>query len=158
LLPEGVGLNFGGIAKGWTADIAADEAVAAGLPWVIVGVHGNLKFAGDPPPLEIGVEDPADRSSLLTCFTLAQGALASSGTVDRSPGDGLHRLIDPRPGLPATTDVIQATVWAPTGAEAEVRAKWALLHGSSVAADIPCVLVTTGGEVIISFDTRGAAA
>jgi thiamine biosynthesis lipoprotein len=143
LLPEGVGLDFGGIAKGWTADIAADEAVAAGLPWVIVSVDGNLKFAGDPPPLEIGVEDPANRSSLLTCLTLSQGALASSGTVVRSP---------------TMTDVIQATVWAPTGAEAEVRAKWALLHGSSVAADIPCVMVTTGGEVIISFDTRGAAA
>ncbi len=158
LLPDGVGLDFGGIAKGWTADIAADDAVATGLPWAIVSAGGDLKFAGNPPPLEIGVEDPADHESLLTRLTLSEGALASSGTVGRAWGDGLHHLIDPRTGVPATTDVIQATVWAPSGAEAEVRAKWALLQGSSVAADIPCVLVTTGGDVIISFDIRGAAA
>jgi thiamine biosynthesis lipoprotein len=158
LLPEGVGLDFGGIAKGWTADIAADEAVATGLPWAIVSAGGDLKFAGNPPPLEIGVEDPQDRSVLLTRLTLSEGALATSGTVGRAWGDGLHHLIDPRTGVPAVTDVIAATVWAPTGADAEVLAKWALLQGSTVAADIPCVLVTSNGDVIISFDTRGAAA
>jgi FAD:protein FMN transferase len=155
LLPEGVGLDFGGIAKGWTADVAAAEALATGLPWVIVSGGGDLRLAGDLPPVDIGVEDPEDHDTLLARLTLTKGALATSGTLGRAWGDGLHHLIDPRTGVPATTDVVQATVWAPTCVEAEVSAKWALLTGSSAAEMMPCVLVTTDARVIISFDTTG---
>ena len=158
LVPEGVGLDFGGIAKGWTADMAAAEAVAAGLPWAIVSAGGDLRIAGDPPPSEIAVDDPEDGSIELTRLTLSEGALATSSTVARAWGEGLHHIIDPRSGAPSATDVIQSTVWAPTCAEAEVCAKWALLTGTSVAEKIPCVLVTSGGDVIISFATHGAAA
>jgi FAD:protein FMN transferase len=158
LLPEGVGLDFGGIAKGWTADEAAEAAVAAGLPWAIVSAGGDLRIAGDAPVLEIGVSDPEDFSSELTRLGLSEGGLATSSTLVRAWGDGLHHLIDPRTGIPATTDVVQATVWAPTAAEAEVRAKWALLTGTEVLKVSRCVLVTDKGDVMISFPIKGAAA
>jgi thiamine biosynthesis lipoprotein len=100
LLPEGVGLDFGGIAKGWTADIAAADAVAEGLPWAIVSAGGDLRIAGDAPALEIAVDDPEEGSIELTRLTLSEGALATSSTVGRAWGDGLHHIIDPRSGAP----------------------------------------------------------
>jgi hypothetical protein len=47
---------------------------------------------------------------------------------------------------------LQATVWAPTCAEAEVLATWALLRGPDAATHLPCALVVSSGDVIVSFD------
>ena len=60
--------------------------------------------------------------------------LATSGTsVHRWGGDseGRHHLIDPRTGLPAATDVVQATVLAGTAREAEALAKSAVILGTA---------------------------
>ena len=61
--------------------------------------------------------------------------MATSGTSRRRWGEELHHLIDPRSGLPAVTDLIEVSVIARTGVEAEVLAKTALLLGSSGAPD-----------------------
>jgi thiamine biosynthesis lipoprotein len=45
-------------------------------------------------------------------------------------GIWVHHIIDPRTGLPAVTDVLSATVVAPTALEAEAAAKAALILGS----------------------------
>lgn len=58
LLPEGVGLDLGGIAKGWTADLAAEAAVREGLPWSLVSAGGDLRIAGDAPLIDVAIEDP----------------------------------------------------------------------------------------------------
>jgi thiamine biosynthesis lipoprotein len=156
-LPEGVGLDLGGIAKGWTADLAATEAIVLGHTWAVVNAGGDVRIGGQAPPLDVAIEDPVDASSELARLTVSEGALATSSTIDRA-WDGFHQLIDPRTGASAVTDLVQATVWAPTCAEAEARAKWALLNGSSVASTIPCALVTEFDEVLMSFAPIGAAA
>jgi hypothetical protein len=53
--------------------------------------------------------------------------------------------------------VIQATVWAPTCAEAEVRSKWALLEGPSVLERMSAVLVMEDGRVVMSLEERRPA-
>jgi thiamine biosynthesis lipoprotein ApbE len=64
----------------------------------------------------------------------------------------LHHLIDPRTGRPSTGEVVQATVWAPTCAEAEVLAKWALLSGPRALDDVTGVLVLRDGRVLMNLD------
>lgn len=150
-LPEGVGLDFGGIAKGFTVDLAAEGAVACGLPWALVSAGGDLRLLGDAPPTEIAIEDPAETGSAATQVTLTGGALATSSVMARAWGDGLHHLIDPRTGAPSQTDAIQATVWAPTCAEAEVLAKWALLTGRDATRTHACAIVTVQGDLVMSF-------
>ena len=131
-LPEGVALDLGGIAKGWTADRAA-RCVATLLPWGIVDAGGDMRAIGHLPPegVEVAVEHPSDPRVEVLRLELTDGALATSSTVRRSWGPNLHHLIDPRTGRPAVTDVVQATVWEDTCAGAEVRAKAALLRGPS---------------------------
>jgi thiamine biosynthesis lipoprotein len=65
--------------------------------------------------------------------------VATSGIGRRSwiGPDGLraHHLLDPSTGRPAHTGVVQATALAPTAADAEVRAKAALLSGREGARE-----------------------
>lgn len=156
-LPEGVGLDLGGIAKGWTADLAAEEAVSAGLPWALVSAGGDLRIAGDAPVLDLLVEDPYERGGELATLRLASGGLATSTTVRRAWGDGLHHVIDPMTGAPADAPLVQATVWAPTCAEAEVLATWALLAGPEEAASVPGAFLTPEGDLLISVLQEVAA-
>ena len=148
-LPHGVGLDLGGIAKGWTVDLAAEAAIAAGLPWAIVNAGGDLRLAGTPPEegLEVAVEDPEDRSAELLHLRLRSGALATSSVTRRAWGPGLHHLIDPSTGLPSSGAVMQATAWAPTCTEAEVAAKDALLSGPAALQGTAGVLVLRDGDV-----------
>ena len=156
-MPEGVHLDLGGFVKGWTADVAAEQAVAAGLPWILVNAGGDLRLAGDAPGLDVGVEDPRDPENRLLRLRLSHGALATSSTRTRAWGDGEHHVIDPRTGEPASTGVIQATVWAERCADAEVLATAALLEGRSAARLHPSVLVTDQDEVIASAPVLEAA-
>lgn len=48
-LPGGVGLDLGGIAKGFTVDLAAAAALEAGLPWALVSAGGDLRLSGEAP-------------------------------------------------------------------------------------------------------------
>jgi thiamine biosynthesis lipoprotein len=153
LLPPGVSLDFGGIAKGWASDLAAEEAAQL-LPWAVVDAGGDLRLAGRAPPpggLEIAVEDPHDASAELLRLRLTDGGLATSSVTARAWGPGLHHLIDPRTGLPAGTGIVQATAWATTCAEAEVGSKWALLAGDAVLDRVPAILVRDDLEVVVSM-------
>ena len=115
----------GGIAKGWLADRCAER----------LGENALVNFGGDlcaRGPGTTGEGWPVgfgDRTLLL----LDMGA-ATSGIVKRSWGEGLHHLIDPRTGLPSTTDLEEISVLAQTGTDAEILAKTALLMGRAAAA------------------------
>ena len=150
-LPRDVGLDLGGVAKGWTVDIAVDAALRAGLPWALVNAGGDLRIAGGAPLLDIAIEDPGAPSEAAGWLHLASGALASSSTMRRAWGPGLHHIIDPRTGSPARSPVVQATVWAPTCAEAEILATWALLKGIDAIDTVPCALVIDEGDLIVNF-------
>jgi len=153
-LPEGVGLDLGGIAKGWTVDLAAEAAVEAGPPWALVNAGGDLRLAGAAPHdgIRVAVEDPDDPAEELMQLVLTGGAVATSSTSRRAWGPRLHHLIDPSTGAPAATGVIQASAWAPTCAEAEVISTWALLEGEGTLDRFPVVLVTDDGRVVTNLD------
>jgi thiamine biosynthesis lipoprotein len=150
-----VGLDLGGIAKGWTVDVAAEAAVACGLSWAMVNAGGDLRITGTTPAegLDVAIEDPEATEAEAGRVVLDTGALATSSVTRRAWGDGLHHLIDPSTGRPAVGPVLQATVWAPTCAEAEVRAKEALLQGGSYLDRGAGVLVLADGRILTNLTT-----
>jgi thiamine biosynthesis lipoprotein len=150
--PHGVGLDFGGIAKGWTVDLAL--RAAADLPWAVVNAGGDLAVRNVPDGFDVRVEDPLLPAEEAIRLTISDGALATSSVTARQWGPSLHHLIDPRTGRPAVTDVVQATAWASTCAEAEVGSKWALLGGIAVLDEVPAVLVMQGGDVVTSLSSE----
>lgn len=159
-LPAGVGLDLGGVVKGWTVDRAVDAALLAGSPWVLVVAGGDLRLEGSVPTggLEIAVEDPQAPDTEVGRVTISDGALATSCVTKRAWGPDLHHLIDPSTGTPAAGPVLQSTVWAPTCAEAEVRSKDALLLGADYLRRAPALLVLREGPVLTNFRTCERAA
>lgn len=154
-IPRDVALDFGGIAKGWTVDVAI-ERVAGLVPWVLVEAGGDLRVGGDVARrgLDIALEDPRDPHAEVLRFRLVEGALATSSVTRRAWGPGLHHLIDPRTAEPATTGVLQATCWAPTCREAEVGSTWALMSGRPVLDGISATLVLDDGTVITNMPSE----
>ncbi len=158
VLPPGVHLDLGGIAKGWCVDRAAEDAIGAGLPWVLVNAGGDLRLLGDAPPVDVDIEDPEVPAAELLRVTLRSGALATSSVCKRAWGPDAHHVIDPRTGAPARTNVLQATVWAPTCADAEIDATQALLLGTDAVHLFPATLVTRDGEILVSMRQEEATA
>lgn len=80
--------------------------------------------------------------------------MATSGIGRRSwldaAGRPAHHLLDPATGRPAFTGVVQATALAPTAAEAEARAKAALLSGPEGAS----AWLPHGGLVVLDDGTH----
>jgi thiamine biosynthesis lipoprotein len=148
-LPSATALDLGGVAKGWAVDLAVRAAVDAGLPWALVNAGGDLRLLGEVPEggIDVAIEDPDDAQVELARLWLTDGALATSSVTRRAWGPGLHHLIDPSTGRPADGSVLQATVWAPTCAEAEVAAKDALLSGEAALARSSAIVVLRSGEV-----------
>ena len=150
-IPEGAALDFGGIAKGWAVDRAAGKLPH--LRWAIVNAGGDLRVVGTPPRagLEIGIEDPHDASVEALRLGLSAGALATTSVTVRAWGQGNHHVIDPRTSLPAMTEVVQATVWGETCADAEVWSKAALLLGPEILDRVSASLVLASGEVVTNL-------
>jgi thiamine biosynthesis lipoprotein len=129
--PAGVELDSGGLAKGLFADLLA-EALAEHEAFAL-DCAGDVRVGGASDRRRpVFVESPFD-GSILHRFTLRRGAVATSGIGRRSwhgpDGSPRHHLLDPATGEPAFTGIVQATAIAPTGLEAELRAKAAILSG-----------------------------
>jgi FAD:protein FMN transferase len=153
LLPPDTALDLGGIAKGWAADLASDRT--GSLPWSVIDAGGDLRLRGRPNggALRVAVDDP-DGSGVALHLDLHGGALATSSTRFRSWSRGTerrHHIIDPRSGRSSATGVVQATAWAATCAEAEIRSKWALLAGESILHRLPVVLFMDDGRVLVNM-------
>ena len=91
---------------------------------------------------------------------VGSGGVATSGRDYRRwtrNGTWQHHILDPRTGRPAQSDVLSATVIAPTAYEADVAAKTALILGSRDGLEwieahpaLAGLLVTDEGQVIRS--------
>jgi thiamine biosynthesis lipoprotein len=89
-----------------------------------------------------------------------RGGVATSGKDRRRwmQGSALHHhIIDPLTGQPAETDVLTATVIAPTIMKAEAAAKSILILGSQAGLewlerdpDLACLLILDNGLVYAS--------
>ena len=131
-LPAGLGIDLGGIAKGWAVDRATEMLAAWGAALVDAGGDLRATAAPDGEPWPIAVQDPFDEMNDLFVIGLTKGAMATSSIGKRRwerHGQAMHHLIDPRSGLPSQSDLHTVTVLAPTAAEAEVAAKVALILG-----------------------------
>jgi thiamine biosynthesis lipoprotein len=170
----GLRLDLDGVAKGWLADRALARLDA--FPAAVVDADGDVAIRlGPGQRWRFGVADPRTTDADLVELDLvgptdadgghARGrfGLATSGTsVHRWVHDGraAHHLIDPRTGLPAKTDVVQATVLAGTARAAEAFAKTAVILGSEAALrrlDRPgvdgLILLTDRDELLLSPST-----
>jgi thiamine biosynthesis lipoprotein len=120
----GATLDFGGVGKGWLADLLIERFDNA-----VVNLGGDLRARGD------GRDGAGWRIALIdgSDLRIRDGGVATSGVGERRWSGG-HHIIDPRTGAPAATDLESVCVAASTALQAEVFAKGALIVGSEQAA------------------------
>lgn len=135
---EGLGLDFGGIAKGYGADRAAEALRASGLSG-LVNAGGDIRSVGAQPngePWRIGVRNPVRAGELLASIELSPGqAVATSGTYEQRysvEGREVSHILDPRSGEPVD-GVVSATVVASTAIEADALSTAACVLGADAA-------------------------
>lgn len=163
-LPEGVRVDLGGIAKGYTAQQAVDLL----RPWgpCLVDAGGDLAAGAAPHgysgwPVAISAPWTGDDHEPADLFTLwlADQALATSGIDYRNwqqNGRTAHHLIDPAVGQPAMTDGLTVTILSDDAAQAEAWATSTLVAGSSAGmdalldADLAGLMVLKNGRVLVT--------
>ncbi len=130
-LPDGVGVDPGGIGKGYAADLVAEELVASGAEAALVNLGGDLRAVGCPEAGGWGVRVTEPGAGVELTLTLGSGAVATSTPLRRRwNGGGLirHHLLDPRSGMPIRpTAPVLVSVVAGEGWWAEVCTKAAML-------------------------------
>jgi thiamine biosynthesis lipoprotein len=138
-LPPGMSLDFGGIAKGWSAHQAMKRLQAEGP--ALVNAGGDIAISGpraDGSAWPIGMTNPFDQQAELETLFLNGCGVATSGKDRRRwTRNGLlqHHIIDPATSQPAETDLLTVTVIAPTVMEAEAATKAAFILGSRVGLE-----------------------
>ena len=160
-LPQGVHLDFGGVAKGWAAHQAVERLLEFGP--CLVNAGGDIAVSGprlDGNAWEIGVSNPFEAGSDFDVLHVKWGGVASSGRDCRNwkrNGRLHHHIVNPNTGLPVETDVLRVTVVAPTVMEAEAAAKTAFILGRDKGLawieahpSFAGMMIMESGEVFIS--------
>jgi len=159
-LPQGVRLDFGGVAKGWAAHETVERLKAYGP--ILMNAGGDIAISGPLAGGElwpVGVSNPFEPGTDLEVLHLKRCGVATSGKDRRRwrQNGSLHHIINPLTGQPAETDVLRATVVAPTVMEAEATAKAAVILGREKGlewiesdAALAGILILDNGEILYS--------
>lgn len=131
-LPRHMTLDAGGIAKGFAADLIAQQALDSGATHVSVNLGGDIRVAQkdsatfDTP---VDVMHPLRSHEVLSTVSLRQGAIATSARNARwRDGQGIHNHI-----MGANTDIIGASVIASSAMWADVWTKHLVLSSIGLA-------------------------
>ena len=127
-LGPGVGIDLGGIAKGYAAEVACDRLAPIGP--CLVNAGGDIATRGTPSVGHWAIEVPASPEPLVV--GVVAGGVATSGRDRRRwrrDGEPRHHIIAPTTGRPARGDVLRVTAFAGSAVRAEVLATALFLTG-----------------------------
>lgn len=159
-------LDFAAIAKGYGADEVARMLLRNGVSDFIIEIGGEIVTHGVSPrggDWKVGIDKPElQRDTIIhntqAVLSVKEQAVATSGNYRnfyRLPtGKVIAHTIDPRTGYSCETDILSATVLAPTCAEADAMATACMVLGSKKAVSMlkkngyGAYLVLSDGKVI----------
>lgn len=112
VMPQGMAIELGGIAKGYAADEAARILREGGVVDGIVDLGGNIVALGVKT---VGIRNPLSENNgdYFGVLTITDCAVATSGGYERyfeQDGKKYHHIFDPSTGYPVETDVLSASV------------------------------------------------
>lgn len=125
--------DFNALAKGYVVDVIADLLRENGSTSFLVEIGGEIVAEGLSPksqqPWKVAIDDPrqTQERSFIAVVPLTNQALATSGNyrkfkIDKITGKRLVHSINPKTGNPFPTEVLSASVTAPTCMEADAFA------------------------------------
>lgn len=118
---EGVQIDFGGIAKGYTSAKLVKLFEEYRVSSAYIDLGGNIQTLGtktDGTSWKIGISDPDDPSEVLGILETHDEAVITSGGYERyfeEDGTSYHHIIDPTTGHPANNGLVSVTIVTPDG-------------------------------------------
>ena len=117
-LPEGMEIDLGGIAKGYTSGRVMDVMKSYGIKSAVINLGGNAHVLGnktDGSQWKVGIQDPEDENGYLGGVSVTDKAIITSGGyeryfVDKDTGVKYHHIIDPKTGYSANNGLISVTI------------------------------------------------
>lgn len=143
----GMQLDASSIAKGLGVDLVAEYLEEKGVTDYMVEIGGEVRvkgMSGKGRPWRIGIDRPEDdvtgqTRQLQMVAELSSGALATSGNYRNyyvHQGKKYAHTINPVTGYPVQTEVLSASVYAPTCMEADAYATGLMVVGLEKAKEI----------------------
>lgn len=137
-LPEGMELDLGAVAKGYTGDALMALLKEEGVTSAIVELGGNVQALGAKPdgsPWRVAVQAP--EGGYAAALEIVDKAVVTSGGYQRyfeRDGETYWHIIDPATGCPARTGLASVTVVAEEGVAGDALSTALFVMGAERAA------------------------
>lgn len=165
----GMMLDFGGIGKGYAADLAAEIYEKHGVQSALLNLGGNIFAYGqkaDGSDFTIGLRDPyGEDTDYFALLPVSDTSLVTSGVYERffvSDGVTYHHLFDPKTGYPADNGLVSVTVVCDSSTEADALSTALFVMGlekglefAQGLTEVEAAFVTADRKVYITDGLKG---
>lgn len=162
-LPDGMQLDFGAVAKGYTGDILVELFKEKGVKSALLDLGGNIQVIGTRPDgknWRVGIRNPYGEG-YLGVLEVCDLAIVTSGNYERyfvgEDGKTYGHIIDPVTGYPAESGLASVTVLAKEGklCDALSTALFVMSPDGAVSywrqhRDFDMILITSEGEISLT--------
>lgn len=162
-VPEGVQLDLGAVAKGYTSGRVAALLKGYGVTSALINLGGNVQAIGGKPdgaPWRIGVRNPFTDGNL-GVLEVEDQAVVTSGGYERyftdEDGKVYWHILDPATGSPAQSGLVSVTVMSPDGKRCDALSTALFVMGRKKAeeywrehGDFEMLLVTDERDIYLT--------
>ena len=162
LIPEGMSIDLGAIAKGYISDRIADYFVEKGVESALLNVGGNVRTVGLKPDgsnWRIGIQDPEGvrDQSIVGVATLGDNAVVTSGIYERGfvlDDVVYHHILDPNTGWSVQNELAGVTIVAKEACTADALSTTVFAMGLEEGSEfienfdgVDAIFVTRDGDI-----------
>jgi thiamine biosynthesis lipoprotein len=141
LKEKGMRIGFGGIGKGYAAEMAKNKMKAAGVQSGVVNASGDLTTWGTQPSGEkwtIGIVHPEFKNDIFSYMNISDLAVATSGNYEKFiiiDGKKYSHTINPKTGLPIR-GIKSVTIISSNAEIADAMATPVMIMGTTAGLDM----------------------
>lgn len=154
----GMKIGFGGIGKGYAADMAKKLLLSMGVKSGIINASGDLNTWGVKPDgtdWTVGITNPLNKKNIFSWVPLKDKAVATSGTYEKRVifnGVNYSHIIDPRTGWPIS-NIVSVSVFSPSAELSDALATTVFVLGVENGLNLINQLKDTHCIIIDAFNT-----
>lgn len=166
LKEEGMRIGFGGIGKGYAAEMAKSVLQQLGISAGVVNASGDLTAWGYQPngkPWTVGIADPDRKDQPFSFLEITDMAVATSGSYEKYvmiDGKRYSHTIDPKTGYPIS-GIKSVTIFCPNAELADAMATPVTIMGINAGLNLinqikgmECVIIDDDGKVFLSDNIK----
>ncbi len=143
ILPAGMQIDLGGIAKGYIANVVRDFLLEQSVTSGIINLGGNIVVFGDKPDgssWRVGLQDiDGETGDYMGVIELGSGSAVTSGIYERGftvDDVRYHHIIDANTGYPSQNDLAAVTIIADDSMEADALSTACLALGLDAGMEL----------------------